>query len=354
MSATLPRAAVPTAVVGAGHLGTFHAQRLHELDPAEPRWIIDRDHERAARLAAQVGARASTDLAAALTEVAAVVIATPTETHFDLAARAVAAGRHVLVEKPMTSTVEEGEKLVRLARDAGSKLQVGHVERFNPIFLAVRDQIGTPAFVEAERLAPFVPRSVDIDVILDLMIHDLDILLSLVPDRVASLDAVGVAVLTQREDIANARLRFTNGTVANLTASRVSREKVRKLRFFGPAGYLSLDLAQRRGRRALIVADRNGEVEVPGVGRFRVGEESVTPSDGDALTEQMRAFQIAILENTPPAVSGEDAVRVLRIAGRIQQEVHRSLEEFGRRGGGPGSPAAGGARGAAAVPDPEA
>jgi len=354
MSATLPMAALPMAVVGAGHLGTFHAQRLHELDPAQPRWIIDRDHERAARLAATVGARAGTDLGAALAEVAAVVIATPTETHLDVASQAIAAQRHVLVEKPMTRTVAEGEQLIRLARTAGVKLQVGHVERFNPIFLAVRDQIGTPAFVEAERLAPFVPRSVDIDVILDLMIHDLDILLSLVPDRVASLDAVGVAVLTQREDIANARLRFTNGTVANLTASRVSREKVRKLRFFGPSGYLSLDLARRRGRRALIVADRDGEVAVPGVGRFRVGEEILTPPDGDALTEQLRAFQIAILENTPPAVSGEDAVRVLRIAGRIQQEVRQSLEEFRRRGSAPGSFARGGAHGGSATADPDA
>jgi predicted dehydrogenase len=349
MSATLPM-----ALVGAGHLGTFHAQRLHELDPAEPRWIIDRDRERAENLATSLGVRAGTDFGAALAEVAAVIIATPTETHFDLAARAIEAGRHVLVEKPMTRTVEEGERLVKLARAAGVKLQVGHVERFNPIFLAVREQIGRPAFVEAERLAPFVPRSMDIDVILDLMIHDLDILLSLVPERVASLDAVGVAVLTQREDIANARLRFTNGTVANLTASRVSREKVRKLRFFGPSGYLSLDMAERRGRRALIVADRDGEVVVPGVGHFRVAEEILAPTNGDALTEQMRAFQIAILENTPPVVSGEDAVRVLRIAGRIQQEVVQSLEEFRRRGSTPDLLAGAGPRTGSAIPDPEA
>ncbi len=347
-------AALPMAVVGAGHLGTFHAQKLHALDPQEPRWVVDRVRERAEALAAAVGARPATDLGAVLPEVGALIVATPTESHFEVAARAIEAGCHVLVEKPMTSTVEEGQELVKLARSAGLVLQVGHVERFNPIFLAARDQIGTPAFVEAERLAPFVPRSVDIDVILDLMIHDLDILLSLVPDRIATLDAVGVAVLTEREDIANARLRFTNGTVANLTASRVSREKVRKLRFFGPANYLSLDLAARTGRRARIVPDAGGDVAVPGLGRFRLAEEALIAGDGDALTEQMRAFQIAIQENAPPAVSGEDAVRVLRIAGRIQQEVQQSLEVFRLRGGagtrGPGAGLPAGARGS----DPEA
>ncbi len=326
-------ASLRMAVVGAGHLGTFHAQRLHELDPEEPSWVVDIERPRAERLAAEVGGQVATDLAAVLPEVQALILATPTETHFDLAARAIAAGCHVLIEKPMTRTVEEGEKLVELARAAGIRLQVGHVERFNPAFLAVRDAIGTPAFVEAERLAPFVPRSVDVDVILDLMIHDLDILLSLVPDRVAALDAVGVSVLTPREDIANARLRFTNGTVANLTASRVSGDKVRKLRFFGPRGYLSLDMLRREGRRVVIAPAAQGEIDVPGLGRFHIGEEAVETTPSDALTEQLRAFLIAIQERTPTAVSGEDAVRVLRIAARIQQQVRDSLRTFRERGG---------------------
>lgn len=319
---------IPTAIVGAGHLGSYHAQALHRLDPRQPRWIVDTAPGRAAQLAAEVGARSARELDAVLPDVSAVILATPTESHFEIGCRALRAGCHLFVEKPMTQTVEQGQELVALAAEVGRKLQVGHVERFNPILRAARDDIGVPAFVEAERLAPFVPRSVDVDVVLDLMIHDLDILLSLVPYAMTSLDAVGVAVLTARADIANARLRFENGTVANLTASRVSREKLRKIRFFGASGYLSLDLLAHRGRRAVIRPDAGGNVDVPGVGRFQVTDEEIEAAPGDAITEEIRAFLTAIHVGAPPAVSGKEALRVLEIASQIQRAVRGSLERY--------------------------
>ncbi len=316
------------AVVGAGHLGRFHAQQLHGLDPTEPRWIVDPITERAAALAAEVGAEVRADVSEILAEAGAVIIATPTETHHEIASAALAAGCHVLVEKPMTATVPQGEALVAQAEAAGLQLHVGHVERFNPIFVAARDRIGVPAFVESERLAPFVPRSIDVDVVLDLMIHDLDILLSLVPHDVEALDAVGVAVLTAREDIANARIRFTNGTVANLTASRVSQAKVRKIRFFGSEGYLSLDFLAREGRRAAIRADGAGAIDVPGAGRFRVEQEHLTSSPSNAIASEIGAFREAVGGDESPGVSGREALRVLRIASRIQENVRASLERF--------------------------
>lgn len=321
-------APIQTALVGAGHLGCFHAEKLAQLPEAVLAAVVDTDPAQAGRVAAEFGGQPHTTLAPVLHLVDAVVIAAPTVSHFEIARAALEAGCHVFVEKPMTRTVQEGEELLALAATSGRKLQVGHVERFNPIFQAARARIGVPAFVEAERLAPFIPRSMDVDVVLDLMIHDLDLLLSIVPQELEALEAVGVAVLTGREDIANARLRFANGTVANLTASRVSRDKVRKMRIFGPRGYLSLDLLTREGRHAAVGPHPEGEIEVPGMGRFRVGEESLRAEPIDAIRAELAAFFTAIREDREPEVSGTQALRVIRIAASIQAEVRRSLQRF--------------------------
>jgi predicted dehydrogenase len=330
------------AVLGAGHLGRFHAQVVHRLFPDEPSWVIDRLPERAAAVAAEVGARSGTELGAALAAADAVVVATPTESHAEVASAALAAGCHVLVEKPLTATVAAGETLLAEAAAAGRVLHVGHVERFNPIFQALRGEIGVPAYVEAERLAPFVPRSLDVDIVLDLMIHDLDLLLHLVPAELESIDAVGVPVLTPREDIATARLRFANGTVADLTASRVSQEKARKMRCFARQGYYSLDLLTRSARRVRMAPRAQGALEVPGVGRFGVDEAHLTESKPDPLTGEWRAFLAAIAGEDSAGVTGEEALRVLATAVEIRRGVRASRERLMAGGLGPAHAAAAG------------
>ena len=327
------------AVIGAGHLGTYHAQKLRQLEPERPLLIYDTLVEKAEALAQVVSGRVSASLAEVLAASEAVVVATPTETHHEIGMQALEAGCHLMVEKPMTQTVEQGRELVAQAKQRQLTLQVGHVERFNPLFRAVRDRIGVPAFVAAERLAPFVPRSLDIDVVLDLMVHDLDILLSLVEADLERLDAVGVSVLTPWVDIANVHLRFVGGTVANLTASRVSQDRVRKIRFFGPSGYFSLDLGARTGRRVHVAASPEGAIEVPGTGRFDVRQEPLDAPSEDALAEEARSFLQAVKDGTPPAVSGEEALRVLEMADRIRAEVLRSLAELAPRNDLPTGPA---------------
>jgi predicted dehydrogenase len=320
------------AVIGAGRLGTFHARNLHTLNPQEPRFIVDSNAASALTLATEVSAEVGGDLGEVLRQVEAVIIATPTESHFQIACAAFEAGCHVLIEKPMTSTTEQAEQLVALAEAKGKLLQVGHVERFNPVFRAAKDQIGVPAFVETHRLAPFVPRSIDVDVVLDLMIHDLDLLLCMVPYPIESLDAVGVAVLTDREDIANARVRFVNGTVANLTASRVSSKRERKVRCFGSSGYHSLDFNTSTGKRALIDPSSPTAIEIPGIGRVGVREESFTVPESNAISDEISAFIDSIQNGTPSVVSGQEALKVLKVASQIQQKVRESLAQLAKGG----------------------
>lgn len=240
------------AVVGCGHLGAIHARLLRELPEADLRLVHDVNPARAQTLADALGVMATTDLRAVIDGADAVVVASPTSTHAEVAGELLAARRHVLVEKPITTTVEEARALVAAARAAGCVLAVGHVERWNPAFRAARGRFGIPRFLEGHRLAPFVPRSLDVDVVLDLMIHDLDLALAVVGQPVEAIEAVGVPVLTPAEDIANARLRFRGGAVANLTASRVSREKVRKLRAFSARRYISVDFAEGRFEEVLL------------------------------------------------------------------------------------------------------
>lgn len=243
---------IPVAVIGCGHLGTYHARLYAELPEAELVGVVDLDLERARRLGAELGVGAGVCLEDLAAPVAAVSVSTPTVSHEAVSLAALAQGAHVLVEKPITDSLAAGRRLVEAFHAAGRVLAVGHVERFSAVFQAARDELAGPRYVEAHRLAPFVPRSLDVDVVLDLMIHDLDLTLSLVASEVQSVDAAGVPVLTDGADIATARIRFQDGTIANLTASRVSREKVRKIRFFGRGRYHSLDLLTAKGERVLL------------------------------------------------------------------------------------------------------
>jgi predicted dehydrogenase len=242
----------------------------------------------------------------------AAVVAVPTVAHAQVAERLLSAARHVLVEKPITTTVVEGEELVRIADEKGVVLQVGHVERFNPASEALQ-RIGVPRFVEVHRMSPFPNRSLDIDVILDLMIHDLDLLMALDKSSPVQIDAVGVPVLTEQVDIANVRIRFESGLIANLTASRVSVEKIRKFRVFGSGLYASCDFLTRQAQIAKLVQGESGarEIQLDGV-TSAAGDPEAEP-----LRRQAKAFVAAIAQKTAPVVSGRDGVAVLRLAKEI-------------------------------------
>ena len=233
------------AVIGVGYFGSRHVDKLARLPGVKLEYVVDTDRARAEGIASKVGARATTEFRDVLGKVDLATVAVPTQAHAEVADTLLGAGVHLLVEKPLTATLEEADRVVGLAATKGLVLRVGHLERFNPALLAVRDRITAPRFMECHRLAPFKPRGTDVDVVLDLMIHDLDIILSLVDSPVAEVRANGVPVLTGGIDIANARIEFANGCVANVTASRVSAKSMRKLRVFQPDCYVSIDFQDR-------------------------------------------------------------------------------------------------------------
>jgi predicted dehydrogenase len=300
---------VRVGVVGVGALGQHHARVYAHLPDAELAGVYDADHARAAEVAGRHGSRAFHRLEELIDAVDAASVAVPTVDHHRLARELLEAGRDVLVEKPMTATLAEADDLLRLARDEHRILQVGHVERFNPAVAVLAAHVSRPRFIEVHRLASFSPRSLDIDVVLDLMIHDLDIVLSLEASDPVQVDAVGVPVLTSRVDIANARLRFASGLIANLTASRVSAEKVRKFRVFSPRTYVSLDLAARAAAVHRLVGTEEGRPEI-------AIERSVAP-DQEPLARQLAAFVSSVRGRTAPTVSGEDGRRALALAHTI-------------------------------------
>jgi predicted dehydrogenase len=305
-----------TAVVGVGYLGRFHAQKHRAVEDIELVAVCDRDAERCRAVAAEVGTAAITDHRDLLGNVDAVTIAASTSEHFALARFFLEHGVHVLVEKPMTRTSREAAELTALADAHGLKLQVGHVERFNPALLSARQTLAMVRFIECHRLAPFKGRGADVNVILDLMIHDLDVILSLVDAPPRRVSAVGVPVLTEDVDIANARIEFTNGAVANVTASRVSTSAQRRFRVFQPNQYMSIDFGSGEVRRVTKVGDwREGEVPLK--------EETWNLEKGDALLAETKAFVAAIKENKPCEVSGADGLAALELAEAIGAEIAR-------------------------------
>jgi predicted dehydrogenase len=307
-------------VVGTGALGSHHARVVAGLTEAKLTSVYDLDPARAKAVGEPFGAPAAKDLEDLIGQVDAAVVAVPTVAHAEVATRLLRAGKHVLVEKPITSTLEEGEALVALAAEKGLVLQVGHVERFNPASEALR-RIRAARFVEVHRLSPFPNRSLDIDVILDLMIHDLDLLVALDTSKPIQIDAVGVPVLTDRVDIANVRIRFESGLIANLTASRVSAEKIRKFRVFGSGLYASCDFIARQAQIAKVVLGPSG---APEIGMDSVGAGLSDP-EGEPLRRQAKAFVASILEKRAAVVPGATGVAVLRIA----KEIIDKMSEMG-------------------------
>jgi predicted dehydrogenase len=303
-----------TAVVGVGYLGRFHAQKHRAIDEIELVGVCDRDAERA--VANELGTTAFADYRELLGKVDAVTIAASTSEHFALARFFLENGVHVLVEKPMTRTSREAAMLTELAESRGLKLQVGHVERFNPALLSARQTLTTVRFIECHRLAPFKGRGADVNVILDLMIHDLDVILSLVEAPPHRVSAVGVPVLTDDVDIANARIEFTNGAVANVTASRASTSAQRRFRVFQPNQYVSIDFGSGEIRRVTKVGEWR-EDTVP------LKEETWNLEKGDALLAETKAFIASIEDNRPCVVSGADGLAALELAETISAEIAR-------------------------------
>jgi predicted dehydrogenase len=308
-------------VVGVGYLGAFHAEKYAGHAGVELAAVVDCDAERARALGERLHVPWFTDHQALTGLVDCASVATPTALHHAIARDLLGRGIDVLVEKPLTSTVEQGRDLLEVAARGGRVLQVGHLERFNPAMLAVAEQIHAPRFIESQRLASFGPRGTDVDVILDLMIHDLDLVLSMVRSPVRSVDAVGVPVLTAAIDIADVRLRFANGCVANITASRVSPKRERKLRIFQEDAYFSIDFDLRQVRMARRHRTPEGET--------RVTLDELVVDEGDALRTEIEAFVAAVRARETPPVSGWDGLRALEIAEVIRQSVDTEVRAAG-------------------------
>jgi predicted dehydrogenase len=303
------------AVVGVGYLGRFHAQKYAALADCRLVALADPNAEAAGALARELGTEAVADYRQLLGQVDAVSVVTPTPLHFEVARAFLDGGAHVLVEKPITETVDQARQLIAAARSAGRVLQVGHLERFNPAILAAEPHLHSPRFIECQRLAPFRERGTDVNVVLDLMIHDLDLVQSIVGSPIASIDAVGTPVFSQEIDIANARIRFANGCVVNATASRVSLKTERKLRIFRDDAYLSIDLQQK------ILTVIRKQAVTPGEARLPVSIDEQSFESGDALRSEIEAFLASCRGERPVVVSGEDGMRALETAITITAAV---------------------------------
>jgi len=308
-------------VVGTGYLGRLHARVLTEIPEAHVAGFVETSDSIAAEVSQALGLRRYASVAEMARDIDAAVVATPTVSHASVAEELLAAGKDVLIEKPIAATVDQAQRLVDAAKAKHRILQVGHVERYNPAIVAIEPLIGEIRYLEAERIGVFSGRSLDIDVLLDLMIHDLNLVLSLLGQKVVEVRAVGVPVLTDKVDIANVRLELSNGAVANLTASRVSQERVRKVRFFGADTYISVDTKEQEVKGYRLVSEG--------------GERSVRPIEvaverKEPLRAELEAFLQCVETRKRPLVSGEDGIAALALATEVGQSLERSMKGFRR------------------------
>ena len=318
-----PAAPTPTrtAVIGVGYLGRFHAQKYAQLAQSRLVAVVDADAAAASRVGAELGVPSVGDYREILGQVDAVSLAVPTPLHHAIGRALLERGIHVLVEKPIATTVAEARELIDVARASGCTLQVGHLERFNPAILAAAGRLKQLRFVESHRLAPFKLRGTDVSVVLDLMIHDIDLIQELVGAPIESIDAVGASVFSSEIDIVNARIRFQGGCVANTTASRISMKQERKLRIFQDDAYLSIDLQQK----ILTVIRKKDAAPVESPAQVSIEEDSF--DQGDALLAEIEAFLRSVREGSPPVVSGEDGLRALETAMQITRLVQESARK---------------------------
>jgi len=310
---------IRVGVIGLGHLGNYHSQKYAKIPGCKVVGVADIIGDRARLAAEQIGSDAFTDYRQLIGAVDAVSIAVPTADHYEVAKAMIEAGVDVLLEKPITQTLEEAKELVAAADARDRILQIGLIERFNPAIIALDTVMGTPLFIEAHRLHPFFERGTDVDVILDLMIHDLDIVLHYVKSPISHVDAVGVPVLSDKVDIANVRLTFESGCVANITASRVTGKTMQKIRFFGTEGYHAVDYGKRE-----IVSLRKGRDPA---GKVTITDNKVEVIQHDPLEQEIRSFIHAVTARTAPVVSGRDGMEALALALEIVEKM-KTAQEF--------------------------
>ncbi len=306
---------IRTAVVGVGYLGGFHAEKYAVLENAELVAVVDVDMDRAQSVAGRLGAGAFANHREIMGMVDAVSIAVPTQCHYEVARDFLRNGVGVLLEKPMTTTLEEADELIRTARESGAVLQIGHLERFNPVLVALDDILTDPRFIESIRIAPFKPRGTDVNVVLDLMIHDIDIIQHIIRSPIKRIDSIGAPVFTEEEDIANARILFENGCVANVTASRISLKSERRMRIFQPDAYITMDF---QNKKVAVFRKGNGEM-FPGVPNVTIDQREL--GQGDVLKNEIASFLEAVAGNRTPEVTGEDGRRALETALLINKKL---------------------------------
>lgn len=299
---------IRTAVVGVGHQGKWHAEKFAALENSELIAVVDSDADRCRQVAAELDVRPVADFKELIGDIDAVSIASPTRSHFEIASTLLENDVHVLVEKPITTTLEEAEALVELAEGRGLVLQVGHLERFNPAIMALGEFLKDPQFIESNRIAPYKPRSTDVSVVLDLMIHDIDLVHGVVGSPVTSLDAIGGSIISNDIDIANARIKFENGCVANVTASRAGFKTERSLRVFQENAYFNVDMHNKKST----IYQKTGDEPVMSPDDISVEEQSYGASD--ALMVQSEAFMNSIAGGAPPLVSGRIGMQALKTA----------------------------------------
>ena len=310
---------LPVGVIGVGYLGQHHARLYSRMAGVRLVGVVDTDAERAATVAQEARCAVYPDLDRLLKEVKAVSVVVPTVLHHEIAIRCLEAGLDVLLEKPMTTTLEQADALIEMADRRGTVLQIGHLERFNGAVLAVEPYLTTPRFIESHRLGPFMERGTDVDVVLDLMIHDIDMVLSLVRAPVEEIRAVGVPVLSSQVDIANARIEFANGCAANVTASRVSKDKMRKIRVFQPDAYISIDYQKQDA----VVYRRVMEDGQP-----KIVFEPVRIQKDEPLKLELESFVRAVTQRTMPVVSGRDGREALRVALAVVSAMEQSMQRL--------------------------
>lgn len=313
---------IRVGVIGVGYLGKFHAEKYARMDGVKLAGVVDTNPERAESIAKRLGTEFFADYRDLIDEVDAVSVVVPTPLHFSISRDFLENNVNVLIEKPITETLEEANALIKLADSHGSIIQVGHLERFNPAVIALREVVDRPLFIESHRLSFFKERGTEVDVVLDLMIHDIDIILNFVRSELKGIHAAGVPVISSRVDVANVRLVFENGCVANITASRISLKNMRKIRIFQKDAYVSVDYANNE--ITIIRQDGKGtELPIPGMSLQRTSFE-----EADSLESELEAFVRSVRNREAPVVSGRDGRNALRVALSIMDQIEETNKKF--------------------------